>query len=141
MPDTVFARRGFLKVSGAATAAAAVGGHSRILHALVTAQNTDKPGNATKRYSICDMCFNKCGLIAKVDNHGVVTKLDPLGEASAGLGIEVGDLILSVQSVPVSSGQALLDALNEEALAAGVRIRIQSVRTRESRTVYLEISR
>ena len=71
----------------------------------------------------------------------VVTKLDPLGEASAGLGIEVGDLILSVQSVPVSSGQALLDALNEEALAAGVRIRIQSVRTRESRTVYLEISR
>ena len=77
MPDKVFSRRGFLKVSGAATAAAAVGGHSRILHALVPAQNADKQGNATKRYSICDMCFNKCGLIAKVDKHGVVTKLDP----------------------------------------------------------------
>jgi len=71
----------------------------------------------------------------------VVTKLDPLGEASAGLGIEVGDLLLSVQGIPVHSGQALLDALNEEALAEGVRLRIQSVRSRESRTVYLEINR
>jgi len=71
----------------------------------------------------------------------VVTKLDPLGEASAGLGIEVGDLVLSVQGIPVNSGQALLDALNDEALAAGVRLRIQSFRTRESRTVYLEIDR
>ena len=70
-------RRDFLKVSGAATAATAVAGHSRILHALVTAQNADKRDNVTNRYSICDMCFNKCGLIAKVDEHGVVTKLDP----------------------------------------------------------------
>ena len=70
-------RRGFLKISGAATAAAAVAGHSRILHALVPAQNADKRGNVAKRYSICDMCFNKCGLVAKVDKHGVVVKLDP----------------------------------------------------------------
>jgi len=71
----------------------------------------------------------------------VVVRLDPLGEASAGLGIAVGDLILSVQSIPVKSSQALLEALNEDALAEGVRLRIQSVRTRESSTVYLEIDR
>ena len=70
-------RRGFLKVSGAAAAAAAVGGHTRVLNALVTAQKSDKPGKVARRYSICDMCFNKCGLIAKVDANGRVVKLDP----------------------------------------------------------------
>ena len=35
-------RRGFLKISGSAAAAAAVGGRSRILHALVTGGNANE---------------------------------------------------------------------------------------------------
>jgi thiosulfate reductase / polysulfide reductase chain A len=71
-------RRGFLKFSGAVGAAAAIGGHARVLQALVkTAEKNPEPEELRKAYSICDMCFNKCGLIARVDKSGVVRKLDP----------------------------------------------------------------
>ena len=74
--DRPVSRRKFLKISGAA-AFAAVGSQTPILHALVPQKNTVGEGKIHKRFSICDMCFNKCGLIARVNEHGVVTKLDP----------------------------------------------------------------
>lgn len=69
-------RRSFLKLTGAATAAAAVGGHSRVLRALVPAGEEIKKDKVQKAFSACDMCFNKCGLVARVQD-GVVQKLDP----------------------------------------------------------------
>jgi len=80
MPGIVkrsISRRNFLKLSGAATAGAVVGSRSGLLHALVPKSGVAKRENFDRRFSICDMCFNKCGLIARVDEHGVVTKLDP----------------------------------------------------------------
>ena len=68
-------RRKFLKLSGAATAAAALGG-PRILHALVPSNSKEAVVQIQQRFSACDMCFNKCGLIARVEG-SVVKKLDP----------------------------------------------------------------
>ncbi len=68
-------RRGFLKFSGAATAAAALGS-PRILHALVPAAEKGSIEQVQDLFSACDMCFNKCGLIARVEG-GIVKKLDP----------------------------------------------------------------
>ncbi len=65
-------RRSLLKLSGAASAAALLGGGG-VLKALAAAAPR---GGYHKRFSACDMCFNKCGLIARVQN-GVVKKLDP----------------------------------------------------------------
>ena len=68
-------RRKFLKFSGAATAAVALG-RPRILHALVPATQKGSVGQAQELFSACDMCFNNCGLIARVEG-GFVKKLDP----------------------------------------------------------------
>jgi thiosulfate reductase/polysulfide reductase chain A len=68
-------RRGFLKLSGATAAVATLGVRSPVLHALTSADS----GNIVqtkKVFSTCDMCFNKCGLIARVED-GIVKKLDP----------------------------------------------------------------
>lgn len=67
-------RRQFLQFSGMA-AAATLGG-PRILHALVPSGQNPSLDLIQKRFSICDMCLNKCGLIARVEK-GVVKKLDP----------------------------------------------------------------
>jgi thiosulfate reductase/polysulfide reductase chain A len=78
MPDQfngAISRRRFLQLSGAATAAAALGG-PRILHALVPSTKTESAAQVQELFSACDMCFNKCGLIARVEG-GVVKKLDP----------------------------------------------------------------
>jgi len=69
-------RRGFMKLSGAAAACAAAGGPSRVLHALVSSGERQIEKDTRSVFSACDMCFNKCGLIARVEN-GVVKKLDP----------------------------------------------------------------
>jgi thiosulfate reductase/polysulfide reductase chain A len=69
-------RRKFLKLSGAATAAVALGGRSRVLHALVPKKGGKPEPGIQKLFSACDMCFNKCGVIARVEK-GVVKKLDP----------------------------------------------------------------
>lgn len=69
-------RRGFMKLSGAAAACAATGGPSRVLHALVANGNKPTEKDTRSVFSACDMCFNKCGLIARVEK-GVVRKLDP----------------------------------------------------------------
>ena len=76
--DRPISRRNFLKWSGAATAAATVGGgRPRVLHALTAADGaTPTEDTVQKVFSICDMCLNKCGLIARVED-GVVAKLDP----------------------------------------------------------------
>jgi len=69
-------RRGLIKLSGAAAAAASINGPARILHALVSAKETGAEAKTQEMFSACDMCFNKCGLIARVEN-GVIKKLDP----------------------------------------------------------------
>jgi thiosulfate reductase/polysulfide reductase chain A len=73
--NATMSRRRFLKLSGAATAAAALGG-PRILHALVPVAENGSVNQIQDHFSACDMCFNKCGLIARVQD-GVVKKLDP----------------------------------------------------------------
>jgi thiosulfate reductase/polysulfide reductase chain A len=67
-------RRQFLQFSG--MAAAATLGAPRILHALVPSIGSQVGGEMRRVPSICDMCLNKCGLIARVEK-GVVQKLDP----------------------------------------------------------------
>jgi thiosulfate reductase / polysulfide reductase chain A len=71
-------RREFLKVTGAAGAAAAIGGNTKVLKGLVrNAEAAKAPAPAWEsKFSVCDMCFNKCGLIARVES-GRVVKLDP----------------------------------------------------------------
>jgi thiosulfate reductase / polysulfide reductase chain A len=71
-------RRDFLKVTGTAGAAAAIGGNTKVLQGLVRNADAAKmPAPAWEsKFSVCDMCFNKCGLIARVEK-GRVVKLDP----------------------------------------------------------------
>ncbi len=64
-------RRNFLKVAGAAAAA----GTGLIRPNSANSATPEAPSFESK-YSVCDMCFNKCSLIARVRN-GVVEKLDP----------------------------------------------------------------
>ena len=66
-------RRKFLKLTGAAGAAAAGAGTGFIKPGRASAAGI--PGYES-RYGVCDMCFNKCSLIARLKN-GVVEKLDP----------------------------------------------------------------
>ena len=67
-------RRSFLKWSGAASAAAAVGGKAPVLYALTPDETKKSSAKPDTRYSVCGMCLNACGLVAKVEN-GVITKL------------------------------------------------------------------
>lgn len=70
---SALSRRGFLKLSGAAAAAAAGGAGLFGPPGVRAAQSTSR---LASKYSVCDMCFNKCSLIARVRD-GVVEKLDP----------------------------------------------------------------
>jgi thiosulfate reductase/polysulfide reductase chain A len=72
----VVSRRDFMKLSGAAAAFAAAGGPARVLHALVEKKEETGEKQTRDVYSACDMCFNKCGLIARVEGN-IVKKLDP----------------------------------------------------------------
>jgi thiosulfate reductase/polysulfide reductase chain A len=68
-------RRDFFRASGL-VAAGAVGGPA-LLGGLTKARAASPARPAWEsRFSACDMCFNKCGLIARVED-GVITKLDP----------------------------------------------------------------
>ncbi len=71
--DLNMSRRSFLKLSGAAALTAAGGGS---FLGAQGAQAAVDPGNLESRYGVCDMCFNKCSLIARVKDD-VVVKLDP----------------------------------------------------------------
>ena len=72
----MMSRRSFMKLSAAAAAATTVGGSSRILYALAAGKGATESNRIRNQFSACDMCFNKCGLIARVED-GVVKKLDP----------------------------------------------------------------
>jgi len=68
-------RRDFFKASSLFAASAMGGG--TVLGGLKTAQAAAPPVKPMdSKFSACDMCFNKCGLIARVED-GVVRKLDP----------------------------------------------------------------
>ncbi|QJB55946.1 molybdopterin-dependent oxidoreductase [Pseudodesulfovibrio sp. zrk46] len=68
-------RRDFFRASGL-LAAGAVGGPA-VLGGLKKAQAAQPMSKAwDSKFSVCDICFNKCGLIARVED-GVVKKLDP----------------------------------------------------------------
>jgi len=72
----MMSRRSFMKLSAAAATAATVGGSSRVLYALTSGQKSAASSAIRDQFSACDMCFNKCSLIARVED-GVVKKLDP----------------------------------------------------------------
>ena len=74
--DKPISRRNFLKWTGAATAASVTTAQAPVLHALVPEKKDGAPTKIENRFSVCDMCLNKCGLIARVED-GLVTKLDP----------------------------------------------------------------
>ncbi|MEN8244430.1 MAG: molybdopterin-dependent oxidoreductase [Thermodesulfobacteriota bacterium] len=79
MPKTskgTISRRGFMKLSAATAAAAVSTNPTRVLHALVKADAVAANDQTRSIFSACDMCFNKCGLIARVED-GVLKKLDP----------------------------------------------------------------
>ncbi len=69
-------RRNFLKYSGAAAGAAAIGGPTPLVRALVASDAPGTTNTIERKFSACGMCLNKCGLIARVED-GVITKLDP----------------------------------------------------------------
>jgi thiosulfate reductase/polysulfide reductase chain A len=71
-------RRDFLRLAGAsaagvAAASVAVAPQARAAAPEVAAAATPK---WESKFSVCDMCFNRCGLIAQVEQ-SVITKLDP----------------------------------------------------------------
>jgi len=69
-------RRDFLRLAGAsATAVAATAVGAVTASEAKAAPEVKAPGWESK-FSVCDMCFNRCGLIARVEN-GRVVKLDP----------------------------------------------------------------
>ncbi|EGJ49826.1 molybdopterin-containing oxidoreductase family protein [Desulfocurvibacter africanus] len=67
-------RRGFLKAAGAVAAGLAAARPETV--AAVAGSPAATITEWESRFSACDMCFNRCGLIARVEN-GVVRKLDP----------------------------------------------------------------
>lgn len=72
--DLNMSRRNFLKLSGAAALAAA-GGSGNLL-GVQGAAAAVKPKDFESKFGVCDMCFNKCSMIARVRDD-VVEKLDP----------------------------------------------------------------
>lgn len=77
MEEKKLSRRGFLRAS--ATAAATAAGVGSLAGRPTEAQAMGRPaqeGPVTDHYTACDMCFNRCGMIARVQN-GRVVKLDP----------------------------------------------------------------
>lgn len=68
-------RRSMLKLTGAAAGIFLTGAGTGLVRAGSAAQASGGP-RVSKHFSACDMCFNKCGLIARVED-GVVRKLDP----------------------------------------------------------------
>jgi thiosulfate reductase/polysulfide reductase chain A len=67
-------RRSMLKLTGTAAVGTALAGGGA-WRCLARGQAAAGP-KVSKHFSACDMCFNKCGLIARVED-GLVRKLDP----------------------------------------------------------------
>jgi len=73
--DPKVSRRTFLKAAGLAATGAAGSGLVGGVRSSAHAARVEAPAWDSK-YSVCDMCFNKCGVIARVQD-GVIKKLDP----------------------------------------------------------------
>jgi thiosulfate reductase/polysulfide reductase chain A len=71
-----FSRRGFLQTTAAMTAVAAGVPGAVGLVAPAQAKATAPDAEITSHFTVCDMCFNRCGMIARVRN-GRVIKIDP----------------------------------------------------------------
>ena len=75
--NAMMSRRRFMQLSATAAATAAMAGSApRVLYALVPGSQNTAKDQVQSVFSACDMCFNKCGLIARVED-GVIKKLDP----------------------------------------------------------------
>lgn len=73
MSDHTISRRDFLRLAGTAATAAAA---QAVLPDQARAAGAAKPPQWESKFGVCDMCFNRCGLIARVEK-GVIKKLDP----------------------------------------------------------------
>jgi len=75
--DASLTRRQFLRLAGAtaAVSAAAALDPAQAAQTAPAAPHVGKPQWESK-FGVCDMCFNRCGLIARVDK-GRIVKLDP----------------------------------------------------------------
>mgnify|MGYP003957607447 FL=1 len=75
--ESTLTRRSFIKWAGLSSAATVAGSgvNTPKLQASTTGSKKQK-GSIQYAYSVCDMCMNKCGLIARVED-GIVKKLDP----------------------------------------------------------------
>ena len=69
-------RRGFLQASAAVAATAAGVPGLKSLVSTAHAKGSAPQAPISSHYTVCDMCFNRCGMIARVQN-GRVVKLDP----------------------------------------------------------------
>ena len=69
-------RRRMLKLSGAFSAGCLAGAMGKGVNAFAGQTPPKAASGITSKFSACDMCFNKCGLIVRVKD-GVVQKLDP----------------------------------------------------------------
>jgi thiosulfate reductase/polysulfide reductase chain A len=67
-------RRSMLKLTGACAAGTMLAG-AGAWRTMAQAKAASGP-QVSRHFSACDMCFNKCGLIARVED-GLVRKLDP----------------------------------------------------------------
>lgn len=76
--DKNLSRRRFLGLSSCALATVAVGSQVKVLKALAMTGKVSEPTAMTSKdvFTSCEMCVNKCGVIARVKN-GVIHKLDP----------------------------------------------------------------
>ena len=93
-------RRSFMKLSAAAAAATA-GGSPRVLYALVSGKESNKSDLIRNQFSACDMCFNKCGLIARVQD-GVDTATGDMDGPSA-IAVSPDDLHVYVSAADSGS--------------------------------------
>ena len=76
MSTNEISRRDFLRLTGAAVTATAATAVQAALPRQAQAAGAAKAPEWESRFGVCDMCFNRCGLIARVEK-GVLKKLDP----------------------------------------------------------------
>lgn len=76
MSTSKISRRDFLRLAGMAASATAATAAQAVLAPEARAAGTVPAPQWESRFGVCDMCFNRCGLIARVER-GVIKKLDP----------------------------------------------------------------
>ena len=75
--ESTLTRRSFIKLAGLSSTAAVASATVNPPNVQAgPGENKKKKGSVNYAYSVCDMCMNKCGLIARVED-GVIKKLDP----------------------------------------------------------------